>query len=400
MTTNFNDVKAVETYVCKVLPLVYDDSISYYEQLSRVAESLNKVIENNNNIPEYLKELILQFIENGVIGEIISQMIANFMLNVKYPPSGLTPAVGDGTKDDTEALQGCIDYASTHEGMNVYFPSGSYLTSALTVKNKVSLIGASQYNTKIVLKGGATKALLNGAVSGVEVSKLTLDGNAGIQVNDINVVDLIGSDYLFNDLILTDGHNLINIDSTAGLITLNNVSFLQATVKHCIIGGLARVKGDSLYFKSISGLYGLCSLEIDLTDAVFNDIVAYATVPNAFVIAGTNNTINATVHNAVSPYDDNGTGTNITINGISNIKKYSGNDSLTAANSTETITGNKTIMAASIDINSQDTNFMYSPIVPEIDPADTSLKAANTKFIKDQDYIKTTDDKVIDGGMF
>lgn len=40
-----------------ILPLVYDDSLSYYEVLCRVVDYLNQVIENENDISEYLKEI-------------------------------------------------------------------------------------------------------------------------------------------------------------------------------------------------------------------------------------------------------------------------------------------------------------------------------------------------------
>lgn len=40
-----------------VLPLVYDDSLSYYETLCKITDYLNKVIDNQNDISEYLKQL-------------------------------------------------------------------------------------------------------------------------------------------------------------------------------------------------------------------------------------------------------------------------------------------------------------------------------------------------------
>ena len=41
----------------KVLPLVYDDSLSYYELLCKVVDYLNHVIEDNNAIIDELDEL-------------------------------------------------------------------------------------------------------------------------------------------------------------------------------------------------------------------------------------------------------------------------------------------------------------------------------------------------------
>jgi hypothetical protein len=40
-----------------VLPLVYDDSLSYYELLGKVVDYLNKIVDNQNDMSEYLKTL-------------------------------------------------------------------------------------------------------------------------------------------------------------------------------------------------------------------------------------------------------------------------------------------------------------------------------------------------------
>ena len=45
-------------YWCfKVLPLVYDDSLSYYEVLCKVVAKLNEMREALNDLPETLKEI-------------------------------------------------------------------------------------------------------------------------------------------------------------------------------------------------------------------------------------------------------------------------------------------------------------------------------------------------------
>ena len=41
----------------KVLPLVYDDSLSYYEVLCKVVNYINNLIATNNQIIEYVDEL-------------------------------------------------------------------------------------------------------------------------------------------------------------------------------------------------------------------------------------------------------------------------------------------------------------------------------------------------------
>lgn len=58
MSYSFDELAPLKYWCYKVLPLVYDDSLSYYEVLCKVTEKLNELIENNNNIPEYIKELV------------------------------------------------------------------------------------------------------------------------------------------------------------------------------------------------------------------------------------------------------------------------------------------------------------------------------------------------------
>ena len=47
----------------KVLPLVYDDSLSYYELLCKVVKYINDIIENMEEIRKELEELVEQFNE-------------------------------------------------------------------------------------------------------------------------------------------------------------------------------------------------------------------------------------------------------------------------------------------------------------------------------------------------
>ena len=59
----------------KVLPLVYDDSLSYYEVLCKVSSKLNEVINSENNLvenlPNEIKNVILEMINNGDLQNII-----------------------------------------------------------------------------------------------------------------------------------------------------------------------------------------------------------------------------------------------------------------------------------------------------------------------------------------
>lgn len=55
----------------EVLPLVYDDSLSYYEVLCKFSEKLNEVINNINLIPDYIRSLVT----DEQLGIILSQLL-------------------------------------------------------------------------------------------------------------------------------------------------------------------------------------------------------------------------------------------------------------------------------------------------------------------------------------
>ena len=57
MAINENKLRPFRFWCQKVLPLVYDNSLSYYEVLSKVVHYLNKMIEDDNQFIEELQEL-------------------------------------------------------------------------------------------------------------------------------------------------------------------------------------------------------------------------------------------------------------------------------------------------------------------------------------------------------
>lgn len=66
-------VKPFHYWCYKILPLVYDDSLSYYEVLCKAVEKLNLVIENNNNLPNIVKEALA---EGGYLDNLQEQIAA------------------------------------------------------------------------------------------------------------------------------------------------------------------------------------------------------------------------------------------------------------------------------------------------------------------------------------
>lgn len=69
------ELKHFKFWCQKVLPLVYDDSLSYYEVLCKVVEYINKIIDDENGTLAQIEELRKEL-------EVVKQWIANF--NTKY----------------------------------------------------------------------------------------------------------------------------------------------------------------------------------------------------------------------------------------------------------------------------------------------------------------------------
>jgi parallel beta-helix repeat protein len=308
MAEIFNKDTEMQYFVQKVLPQAYSDALSYEEVLYQVVAKLNSIIANNNNLPDYISATIQSYISSGAIGEVVNNILTNFMLNVKNPPLGILPASGDGSTDDTLAIQGCIDYANEHGGKCVYFPSGVYLTQSLTLKSNVSLCGMDSSTTRIVLKGGATKPLLSGTASKATISRLTFDGNMDIQVNNIDLISLTGSDLLFSDIELLDGYNLLKIEATGNVIG-ENVLFGKAVVDALVMSGTGVVNFDGLVFEELSTLNGRYVINNSVNNAVFEDIYSVATTSIAIKNTGNKCVFVGQVFNASTVIADTGTST-------------------------------------------------------------------------------------------
>lgn len=89
-------VKPLRYWVQKVLPLVYDDSLSYYELLDRVVKKLNDVIDSDTVIIDNVDDLgdrvsslevSVEELVSGDYNAIIEEYIANVIKMVFF---GLT----------------------------------------------------------------------------------------------------------------------------------------------------------------------------------------------------------------------------------------------------------------------------------------------------------------------
>ena len=90
------DIRKFRFWCQKVLPLVYDDSLSYYEVLCKVVQYLNKVIEDVNSIPDYIDAVITERLSDEHLQELIEQ----FILDIESAISSNNEGDNTNSSDD------------------------------------------------------------------------------------------------------------------------------------------------------------------------------------------------------------------------------------------------------------------------------------------------------------
>ena len=85
-------------------------------------------------------------------------------------------AIGDGTNDDTSAIQNALNAANTAGGGTIYIPAGKYLiTTSLTVFSNTTLQGAAQ-NATIIIQNGLSAHIASKDANYVGINDITFKG--------------------------------------------------------------------------------------------------------------------------------------------------------------------------------------------------------------------------------
>ena len=184
-TPQLGDYKTLQPfrYWCqKVLPLVYDDSLSYYELLGKVVDYLNKTMEDvealhgnvtnlhtayeqlQNYVNTYFSTLDVQKEIDNKLDELVKngtlQNIFNVFINSYYGFISVLDLGADntGNNDCSNAFNKAIEKANATNGV-IGIPTGKYLISndLIDINTSVSIIGildgqnAESSNTSIII---------------------------------------------------------------------------------------------------------------------------------------------------------------------------------------------------------------------------------------------------------
>ncbi len=142
------------------------------------------------------------------------------VLNVKDPDFGVT---GDGTTDDTTAIQAVITDAAA--GSVVFFPQGNYfITTQLNLRSNIKLLGVGR-GSRIFTAGDSVDLFRGTAVTNVAFSHLFLEGSGSDNVPNVNdnsrgiYIDGVSSGIQIRDCEFGSFNNAIfTITTSRGLI--------------------------------------------------------------------------------------------------------------------------------------------------------------------------------------
>ena len=222
-----------------------------------------------------ISSAIVSFLQSGS-GAIARTMQGKARESVSVKDFG---AVGDGTADDTAAIQACFDACSSGTsgtGLDgsafpptVLIPSGDYkIASTITVPNAIRVVGDGRWNSRLTAASGFAGVMMQDKGNAAKVQLENFQLNANDEAGVTNILDLgngatsvWGTGGYAKGLLLRGGTTSVNT-GTVGLYHQSNViSILDVHTMYCDTG-IEEVAGSNVcYYDDISVLgsatYGL-----------------------------------------------------------------------------------------------------------------------------------------------
>ena len=356
-TTNFKSIPLLRQWCMLTLPTVFNDALSYDEQVCKLTQAINEMATTINGLPDYIIELVKELLDQMNLEEIVKQVLADyFFINVKNPPAPLVAAKGDGIANDTTAIQAMINYVSGKKNY-LFFPAGIYSVNQLTMVPNVSLVGQDRFQAIINLEAGSNTDLLTGDMGNCTISNLTLSANMPGQTQNCSVYHGNVTSMLFDNVIFKNGFDVLSLDID-GLVQMSSIVVDGAQGNGVMIVG-SRCSVDVIDFMNTSTLNNDTLLTVSGANHVIQNVTCYTAIKNGVTVNGNNNVVKGVILNAITPVTNTGTNNRIEIVTTNNnieiqngtAKTISGPYEVTATSSTEMIAGDKDVMANNVEIS-------------------------------------------------
>ena len=342
-TTNFKSIPLLRQWCMLTLPTVFNEALSYDEQVCKLTQAINEMATTINGLPDYIIELVKELLDQMNLEEIVKQVLADyFFINVKNPPAPLVAAKGDGIANDTAAIQAMINYVSGKKNY-LFFPAGIYSVNQLTMMRNVSLVGQDRYHAIINLEAGSNVDLLTGEMGNCTISNLTLSANMPGQTQNCSVYQGSVGNMLIDSVIFKNAYNVVSFDID-GLVQMDNIIVDGTQGNGLSIGGI-RCYISNVEFINTSLLNSETLIVVSGNNNNIN-MRCYDVIKSALNISGNNNIIKCELLNNTIPIN----------NGINNIITINSNGSSTYFRKNETKNVESSIALNANDINVNPTN--------------------------------------------
>lgn len=121
-------------------------------------------------------------------------------------------ATGDGSTDDTTAIQSAIDAANTAGGGIVWFPLGDYAFTRLTIKSDVSLWGVGRNASFLLCTDSSSGSALVSADDGNRVSRFGMQNiGVGTAKSSVSAAQDSNQDVIGINLAACEGGHFTNV---------------------------------------------------------------------------------------------------------------------------------------------------------------------------------------------
>lgn len=278
-------------YIQKVLPTVYDDSLSYADQIGKLTKAVYDITKESGDIPSLVDESVKKYLTEDNFSSVVANLLTNYVVNVKYPPAGVPAAKGDGIADDTASFQGCIDYLS--KGGVLFVPQGVYNVGSLTDTTGVSFCGMDRENTQIVLLPNASHPLLSINGGNISIRNIAFNGNLSHQSNNIILVQVF-ADRAIVESCTFDQSNILMVASVADVLQANNLYFGTANTTALSVAERGIYQFDNIVFSNLASKTGAYFLNAQCNNSVFKNITFKGAATSLINCTGNHNLFDCT----------------------------------------------------------------------------------------------------------